>query len=316
MISGLRVHISSNWFSRLATAAILLVASASAWGQQSNPGVRGGGARRPPKEKPQRNNPQKDRTPGPARMDQLSGVRLFHPMLEDHGPLAPEERQEIVDFLRENAPDLYDSMKRLRRQDPAAFNEQIEKAAPHLRRLRRVYKRNPEFGESIVEHTRNLQKIRRARRALENDPRDPRSRRRLERVLRRAVGENIDIEINVLEYQQREQTARRDELVQAEFDRLVSPDADLGNESPEVRRLTRRLHDDPGEREIERLEDELWLICTERVDGDIKTITGRLDSMRDAREAEVDRRIERMAKPKDTRRPLPPGKGRPRHRRP
>ena len=257
----------------------------------------------PAAERPQRRQTDRpDRTPGAdhcphARLGRLPGARLFRPLPGDQGPLTPEEQHELVNFVRQHAPNIHASLKQLRKRDPDNFSQRLQKAAPLLRRLRRIFERDPELGRSIIRHSEKLQRLRQARRAWLDSAGDRRTRREIEDVMRRTVAENVRIELAVLEDQVRELEWQRDARIEAEFERLTSPDADLTGEPPELRGLVRLLHEAQAKDELTWLEDELWLVCAARMDREVRALQQRVERMRTSTAEEVDRRMQRLTSP-------------------
>jgi hypothetical protein len=243
---------------------------------------------RPPSHREQR---------GGGWLGRLPGAPLFNPLPEDQGPLTAEEQQELLGFVGQHVPRLHESLERLRSTDPAAFQERLEKAAPHLRRLRRIFERDPDLGQRVIQHSEQVQRLRRARRAWLESEQDPRARSGIEDVMRRTLAENIEIETAVLEDQVRELDLRRDARIAAEYERLTSADADLAGEPPEVRELVRRLHEARLKGELEWLEDELWMVCAARMDREVKALRDRVEGMRASAAEEVDRRMRHLTSP-------------------
>ena len=232
-----------------------------------------------------------------ARLGRLPGAPLFRPLPEDRGPLRAEEQQKLLSFIRQYMPEMHDSLKRLRQNDPAAFRERLQKAAPPLRRLRRIFERDSELGRSVIQHSENVQRLRRARRAWLASEQDHQARRAIEDLMRRTVAENVAIETAVLDDQVRELDWRRQARIAAEFERLTSSDADLAGEPPEVRNLVRHVHDAQLRGELEWVEDELWLVCAERMDREVKALQERVERLRANAAEQVDRRMKRLTSP-------------------
>lgn len=260
--------------------------------------------RRPPEHRcgPQDDEAQHDRPPEPP---------LFHPLPSDHGPLSAEEREELVEFLRENVPKMHSALRRLEQKDPTNFDHRLQEAAPLLRRLRRIFERDALLGRSVIEHWENMQLLHRARRAWLDSADDRRRRREIEDLMRRTVAENVEIEVAVLEDQLRELEWQREARIEEEFERLTASDADLAPEPPELRELVRRLHDAETRAELEWLEEDLWLQCAVRMDREVKLLEKRLERMRSNMAEEVDRHMRGLTSP-----PKPPGDERRGHRPP
>lgn len=239
----------------------------------------------------------------PGRLGRLPGAQLFRILPEDQGPLSDDERAGLEDFLRQRAPDMFESLQRLRRDQPRVYEEQIQHAAPYLRRLRRICERNPELGDSIIKHSQNLQKLRRMRQAWRENEKEPRTRRRVEELMRQTTAENVAIEIAALEDQIRELEFQREARIKAEYERLTAPEADLSAEPPQTREWIQRLQGRPPRAEEEWLQDELWVVCTERMDVEVEAARRRLERMRGDLAAEVERRMEHLLRAPGAARP-------------
>jgi hypothetical protein len=229
-----------------------------------------------------------------ARLGRLPGAHLFRPLPEDQGPLRAGEQEELLSFIHQHMPETYESLDQLRQSDPAAFRERLQKAAPPLRRLRRIFERDSELGQSVIRHSENVQRLRRARRAWLASEQDHQARRGIEDLMRRTVAENVAIETAVLDDQVRELDWRREARIAAEFERLTSPDADLAGEPPEVRELVRQLHEAQLKDELEWVEDELWVVCAERMDREVRALQERVERLRANAAEQVDRRMQRL----------------------
>ena len=236
-------------------------------------------------------------------MGRLPGAPLFRVMPEDLGPLDEAERGALLSFLQEHAPEMHEALLKLQRDDPASFDRQFQRAAPYLRRLQRIFQRNPELGESIVRHSQNLQKLRRFRQAWRESAEDLRTRQRIEELMQQLVAENVEIEAAALDDQIRELEFQRDARIKAEFDRLLAADADLAAEPAQVRDWVRRLQEHPPQTELEWLQDELWVVCAERMDVEVQAARRHLERMRDNLAAEIERRMDYLKRPPSASRP-------------
>lgn len=227
-------------------------------------------------------------------LGRMPGARLFQPAPEDYGPLTPAERRELESFVKKNAPLIYDKLKQIHKRDPEAFEQRFQESAPRLRVLRRVFEKDERLGRMIIDYAENRQRLERARDAFRRSDNDPQARRRIGAAVRRLMAENLRIEAAVLEDRVRQMDEQHDENVQAEFDRLMSPDVDLSAESPETRASVRKLQNaQPDERQ--RLADELWSTTSDRMDREIETMRTRVKRMRANAPDEVDRRVQRFA---------------------
>ena len=283
------------------TSALLLAATLLAWSGYASPSACAQqGEAEATANRPQRQQANRSGQPAcgehrrGARLGRLPGAHLFRPLPEDQGPLRAEEQQELLSFIRQHMPKTHDSLKRVRQDDPAAFRQRLQKAAPPLRRLRRIFERDPELGQSVIQHSENVQRLRRARRAWLESEQGRQARRGIEDVMRRTVAENVEIEIAVLDDQVRELDWRRKARIAAEFERLTLPDADLAGEPPEVRDLVRHVHEAQLKGELEWLEDELWLVCAGRMDREVRALQERVERSRANAAEQVDRRMQRL----------------------
>jgi hypothetical protein len=233
-----------------------------------------------------------------GRFGRLPGAPLLRSLPSDQGPLQPGEQQELIDFVRQHVPGIHRALEQLGQKDPDNFTQRLEQAAPLLRRLRRIFDRDPQLGQSIIRHSESLQRLHRARRAWLDGELDPAARSSIEDMMRRTVADNVQIEVAVLEDQVRELDWQRDARIEAEFQRLTAPGADLTGESPELRELVRLLHETQAKAEITWLEDELWLQCATRMDREVKILQERVERMRTNTAEEVDRRMRHLTSPR------------------
>lgn len=239
--------------------------------------------------------PGGERRPG-LRLGHFPGGHLFRPLPEDQGPLTPDEQRELVSFLRKHAPNMHLRLREIRARDPAAFDEHLQDAAPRLRVLRRIFARDPQLGRNVLRHAENLRRIHRARRAWRKSEPDPQARRRIYAAIRRMTAENVRIETAVLDDQALELERQRDGRIEAEFERLVSADADLAEEPPEVRELVERLQAAQEDEDLEWLYDKLRQICSERMDREVARLRNRAERLRTNAVGEVDRRLQRLTR--------------------
>ncbi len=265
--------------------------------------AQGRGQAAKPKQKMERRHRPRDDRAGPPRdggrrpgwqFGRFPGANLFRPSPEDEGPLTPDERRELVNFVRKRAPGIHRSLKQLYQRDPEAFEQRLQDAAPRLRQLRRIYRRDPQLGRNIIRHAENLQRIQRARRAWPECEQDPKQRRRIYNAARRLLAENVRIETAVLDHVLLELERRREDRIEAEFERLVSPDADLAGEPPELRNVVRRLRGAQTDDGLQWLEDELREMCSQRMDREIAGLCNRVTRLRANAVEEVDRRMNRL----------------------
>ena len=294
------LRVMSAWriVGRILTVACCMVCASIAFGQDTQPTPRGEvPAPRPEERRRGRDkrgdHPERHR---PGRMGKLPGAYLLRTMPEDEGPLSQEERDKLVTFVRAHAPEMYAALQATEQRQPKDFEEQFQRAVPQLRRLYRIYQRNPELGESIIKHTRNLRNLRQMRRTWRDAEQDPAARQRIEELMRPILVENVGIEAAVLEDQIRELDFQREARIKAEFERLTGDNTDLDAEPPQVREWAKRLRERPPRTEADWLEDELWLVCAQRMDVEVGMARKFLERMRSDVDAEVDRRIEHMTR--------------------
>ena len=174
----------------------------------------------------------------------MIGGGLFRPSPEDFAPLTKEEREELMTFLQEHVSGLHAALEKLREGDPAAFEQKMNEAAPRLRQLRRIFERNPELGQLVLEHSDNMKRIHRGWRAWRGAEGDKEQRDKLWGQIRRMVAQNLRIEIQVAEDRASEIEQQREERVAAEVERLLSERGAFGRRvgprARDHRRLARR----------------------------------------------------------------------------
>lgn len=280
---------------------LLMTATLVAWTGYLAAPARGqpGGPAKPPqpperheRKRGGRGGPPRDAERGPGSpLGRFPGARLFRPLPEDQGPLTPAEQRELMSFVRECYPDAHRWLKQIQQRDPEAFQQRLQEAAPRLRHLRRIFERDPELGQNIVRYSENLQQLHHARRAWRDAELSPKQRRRIHDAVRRVIAENLRIEVAVLEDQALELEQQRDARIEAESERLLSPDLDLAEEPPEVREVIEHLLNPQEDDDLESLEDELRKICSERMDREVARLRNRAARWRENAIEEVDRRM-------------------------
>jgi hypothetical protein len=266
--------------------------AAPTWGQQSAPAKSPQPSERHERKRGGHGGPPRDAEAGPGLpLGRFPGARLFHPLPEDQGPLTPAEQRQLMSFVRECYPDAHRWLKEIQQRDPEAFQQRLQEAAPRLRHLHRIFERDPELGQNIVRYSENLQQLHHARRAWRDGELAPEQRRRIRDGVRRVVAENLRIEVAVLEDQALELEQQRDARIEAEFERLLSPELDLAEEPPEVREVIERLAAPQEDDDLESLEDQLREICSERLDREVTRLRNRAARWRENAVEEVDRRM-------------------------
>lgn len=253
-------------------------------------------AAQPPSHPP----PRDPRGPGPFPL-----AELIRPAPEDEGPLEAGEQEELLAFAEQRVPAVYEALRRMQEDAPQRFSERMQRVAPRLRQLKRIFERNPALGRRIVRYAENQQRMHTARRIVEQGERSPAMRRRLAAELRPLMAENLRIEMAVLNDRIDDLSTRRDEAIEAELRRLTGEGHDWANEPAEVRQLLRRFRAADDDAEREAILAELRRVGAERVDGEIAHLRERLEAMRTNAPVEVDRRMRRILEPPGRDRPPP-----------
>jgi hypothetical protein len=233
--------------------------------------------------------------PGSERPDRhggrFPGTRLFQQLPEDEGPLTPDERLELLAFLRAHVPGMHRALEELRARDPAKFEKRLEDAAPRLRQLRRIFERDSELGALVVQHSENLHRMRRARWAWRTTE-DPEARARISAAVRRMIAQNLRIETLVLDDRVEQLVQQRDPRIEAEIERWQSNDFDAAGESEDVRDLVEAWQAAATDEQRQALEDALRRISSERVDREIAALRDRAARLRENAVEEVDQRMQ------------------------
>ena len=231
------------------------------------------------------------------------GSGLFRPMPGDEGPLTPEERAELIEFVRLRVPRVYATLKEVRERDPDAFEAVLQEKAPRLRQLRRIYEHSPDLGRKLIRHADNLQQIHQARRALRETEDDPAWHDEIEASTRQLVSKNLRIEIQVLTGLADLLDEQREERIAAEVERLRAADVTLADEPNDVRELVLLLDMAPQESERAVIEARLWDVCSQRMDEEVTRLRRHAQRLQENAADEIERRMQRLTRSREGRGP-------------
>jgi hypothetical protein len=249
------------------------------------------------------------RPPGGPEFGGFPGAELLRPLPEDEGPLQPGEADELFEFARRNVPFVHRALRRMEDLAPDEFEHRLQRAAPRLRQLKRIFDRNPQLGERIVRFAENQQRIRFAKRNWDEGERSPALRQRLTQEIRPLFAENLRIEQDVLRERLDDLTARREVQIDREVERLTADGFDPADVPADVRELLRKYRDAATESELDAARRELRRVGENRIDSEISMLRERVNRVRNDAAREVDRRVGRFfdAPPPDR----PPPRDRP-----
>lgn len=227
---------------------------------------------------------------------------LFRPAPEDFGPLQPGEEAELRALVEERWPRLYRVLRDLERRRPEVYRQKMKRLLPRLRHLRRLQEENPEMAELVGHYGENLFNIELLRRAWEHSPAVGRTP--IERRIRRAVADNIQLQVQALRLWADQLEQAREAHVAASLEALTRPDADLSGESPEVRERILAYRSLGTEAERSAAQQKLRAELGAELDHRIAAIRQRARQMEANAPREVDRRVQRIL---EGRRPGPGG---------
>jgi two-component sensor histidine kinase len=238
---------------------------------------------------------------GPA-LDSPFHALPLRPTADDRSPLAEGEEDELLAFADEQIHPLYEALNRLRQGRPRAFRERLEQLAPHLRFLRRIHAQNPQMGRRLVEHVKNNQFLERVARewrrraaAPNGKPVDPAERRRLAQEARHRAGQNVRIEVGILEFQARQLEESRARRIGDRIAVLAAADeATLAGETEDVQSAARALRTAEDEASRASAERQLRDLLEAQVTREIGELRARADELRQNAPAEVNRRVRRI----------------------
>lgn len=219
------------------------------------------------------------------------GIPL-RPRPDDFGPLRPGEEQRILEFAQRHLPEGHRRMRALLNRDPEAFRSRITAHLPRLRRLMTIFAADPELGRAFVRHMDNMLAVRRAREQLRQGlGRNP-PRAEIERIVRQRIAENVAIEQGALKRLIDAGQKARDADVERLQEWLVSEQADVTAEPPELRRAVEeyRTADETRRHELRKRLDAL---AARRIDTELDLMRARLRELDQNAEREIDRRVER-----------------------
>lgn len=96
--------------------------------------------------------PRRDASPaGPA--GRRPGATLRGPLAFEE-PLSPEQVDQLMLFVRDNFPQIHDRLHRLRRVDPAAFQQIVRRLARRFQAILDTQKRDPDLARVMIEEQR------------------------------------------------------------------------------------------------------------------------------------------------------------------
>jgi hypothetical protein len=163
--------------------------------------------------------------------------------------------------------------------------------APRLRYLKRLDDEHPELAALVIEHVRESRKIGRVRGRLAQAP--PEAKRRMLLRVRPKVARIVEVENNILEYRSRLMSESRDDMIDAQVNRLIGDERPSPGEPPEMLELVREIHTASGE-DRDALVEQLRGMVETQFDGELTDIQRQLDRYRDNPEAVVDQRIRQL----------------------
>lgn len=209
-----------------------------------------------------------DRLNMPFAVERAIGGNPFRPRPDDLRELAPGEREELLAFVKEHLPQLYEQIERM---DPQRVERELQgPRVARLRHLKRVFEQTPRIGEFLMHHADLMHRIERIAAEHARPPKGEISRQRLVEELRRLVREKAGVEASVLREKIADIDQRRETLIDDLFRSLGDPTADaaprLAPEDQELRRTWRAWNDAPDGEEKASLRDQLRERCAARID--------------------------------------------------
>ncbi|MCC6360970.1 MAG: hypothetical protein IT450_19700 [Phycisphaerales bacterium] len=317
---------------RLSLVSIVLAASLAAGGLAQSPPDEGERPRRPgqvrPGDRPVGPGRAMNPEPGPKGDEDVGlaflrgpGPNPFRPRREDFGPVGPEEERALLEFVQQRQPRLWRGLTRLKADDPERFKERFSDVAPRLRVLRRLFETRRQVAVDFVQHMENMEELFRAMRAWRGA--DARRRQLIETDVQRLIGENLQIELRLIDDRITDLTTNHDRYSREEAERLAESE---GEPPPEPARLAQFIRavrtaqtDAQRQTALADLQDLLWLL----IDDQIEDLRGRVQVINEDPDATLRFRLEGFRKraalaPLDDgvrkpgrdpdRRPPPPGK--------
>lgn len=217
----------------------------------------------------------------------------FRPLAQDQGPLQPGELEVLMAFAKENLAHVHAQLERLRERDPEQFEERMERIAPRLRQLRRLFSESPELADITVQHIANLDAVNQLRKPWQDCAQQPEKRSAMKKLIRDRLAENVTLETRLLALRLESVRSRNAEQVEADVAALLAPDADLAAEAEAVRELVADYHASADPSRQAEIRDALMRISTEALTERIAQMSARMEEMRVNGPEEVDRRLER-----------------------
>jgi len=169
----------------------------------------------------------------------------------DAAPLSPQEKDELIAFIKQHFPEMHRRLQRFQQADPVRHGQALRRMAEPVLRMMRVSKTNPELAEIMMaEHRVEMELF-----ELQNAwgrPRSEAERESRQERLRMLVGKRFDLRQKRLEMEIQEMRKRLDQAMA----RLYQQSADRAEiVEAETRRMTERLGSGPrgwGDREHEK----------------------------------------------------------------
>ncbi len=214
----------------------------------------------------------------------------------DEGPLREGEEAELLEFAQQHVPRIHRALRRLARRDPERYQAALERHAPRLRHMRRVFELSPRMGEILKSHAANAFKIGRTMRVLGRPSAGAALRERAELALRAALSESVRLEAEGLEVLADVLAQEREQRIAERLAYLQSDDVDMGVEPAEVRELVVqwRAADADATAERAQIEKRLVDVLGTMADAEIAVLRQRSEQMAANAIEEVDRRMQEL----------------------
>lgn len=218
----------------------------------------------------------------------------FAPRDEDRAPLQPGEEEALFRFVRQNMPTVHQRMRMMRQRDPEGFERRLQRFAPRIRQLKRIYDQNPDLARAIVTHAHNLQMMKRAVRLWRAGAPGPRQRDRLRAELRERIERNLRLEAGALERRLQQRRATRDVAIDSEVAWLSRPDANVEREPTPIRAAVEAVRDAATPEEINAAQSTLRASVARRVDARTDRLARQIACMRDHADDIIEARLRRL----------------------
>jgi hypothetical protein len=218
---------------------------------------------------------------------------LFPPQPDDRAALSEEEAEALLAFADEHFPRLARSMRWIKSRRPEMFVRRMQRTAPRLRHLQRIFAFDQAVGAAVVQHTKRVQRLRRAHAVVHQE--DAPAARRAEAVeaLRNTLADLVEIETFILEQAIARLEETREQRVDARLAMLLAGQVPPERIPPRVRTLLERYRASvDGERDAARA--ALRALVAAREAREEKAWKTRLEFLKDHPEQVVDQRVEMM----------------------